>query len=257
MPVVQEFKLADKVALVAGDGTLQSNIFTPVLAEALAEAGARLFVVARRNEVVEEAVRRVRAQGGEAFGTLCDHTREDEVELALQGALAQWGRVDILVNCFRSEFARPFSDTTLEEFEAVVDRNLKSVFLLCRAVGKSMLQQGGGRIVNIISGLAERGLVNSAAYCASQGAVLQLTRSLALEWGRHNVRVNAIGTGWFSDLEVPPEEAQKELLVRYIPLRRKGHPRDIAPLLVYLASDACDYTTGQAIYVDGGLMSHP
>ena len=87
--------------------------------------------------------------------------------------------------------------------------------------------------------------------------MLQLTRALALEWGRQNIRVNAIGVGWFSAEELPPEEAQKKLLVRYIPLRRKGHPRDIAPLLVYLASDACDYTTGHAVYVDGGLMAHP
>ena len=117
--------------------------------------------------------------------------------------------------------------------------------------------RGPGRIVNIISGLAERGLWNSAVYCASQGAVLQMTRALALEWGRHNVRVNAIGTGWFSEEELPAEEAHKELPVRYIPLRRRGHPRDIAPLVVYLASDSCDYTTGQPIYVDGGLMAHP
>ncbi len=257
MSVLEEFRLTNKVAIVAGDGTLEQNIFTPYLAEVLAEAGARVFVVARRHESVEEAVRRARAQGAESYGTLCDCTREDYVEMAVADALDHFGRVDILVNNFRTELAKPFDQVTLAEFEAVMDRNAKSVFLMCQAFGKRMLQGGGGRIVNIISELAERGLGNSAAYCASQGAVLQLTRALALEWGRRNIRVNAIGTGWYSAEELPPEEAQNELLVRYIPLRRRGHPRDMAPLLVYLASDACDYTTGQPIYIDGGLMARP
>lgn len=233
------------------------NMFTPFLAEVLAEAGARVFVIAGRQSPVDEAVARARERGGEAFGTVCNCSNEEDVEAALEGLLERWDAVDILVNNFRTEFARPFDTTSLAEFEAVMDRNVKPVYVLCKAVGSKMVQQGSGRVVNIISGLAERGLWNSAAFCASQGAVLQLTRALALEWGRHNIRVNAIGTGWFSDEEVPAEEAQKELLVRYIPVRRRGHPRDIAPLLVFLASDACDYTTGQPIYVDGGLMAHP
>ena len=252
LPLIDEFSLSNKVALVAGDG----NMFTPFLAEVLGEAGARVFVITGRQSTMVDAVRRARERGGEAFGTVCDCSGEDDVQAALESLLARWDRVDILVNNFRTEFAKPFDSTSPTEFQAVMDRNVKTVYLLCRAVGNRMVRQGRGRIVNIISGLSERGLWNSAAFCASQGAVLQLTRALALEWGRHNIRVNAIGTGWFSTEEVPPEEAQKELLVRYIPLRRRGHPRDIAPLLVFLASDACDYTTGQPIYLDGGLMAH-
>ena len=253
MPVLEEYRLPGKVAIVAGD----DDSIIPFLAEILAEAGARVFVVTGRDALLEEAVRRSRERGGEAFGTLCDGASEGDVESALADVVDRWGRVDVLVNNFRTEFAKPFDEVTLPEFEEVMERNVKTVFLLCRAVGTRMLHQGGGRIINIISGLAERGLWNSAAYCASQGAVLQLTRALALEWGRQNIRVNAIGIGWLSTEEVAPVEAQKELLVRYIPLRRRGHPRDIAPLLVFLASDACDYTTGQPIYIDGGLMAHP
>ena len=257
MPVLEEYKLSNKIAIVAVGGSFGNDIFTPVLAEVLAEAGARVFVMAREQRVLEETTSRVLERGGDAFGALCDSTNEGAVESALQMVLDRWGRVDILVNNYRTEFAKPIDEVTLAEFGTVMDQNVKTVFSLCRIVGSRMLQQGGGRIVNIISGLAERGLWNSVAYCASQGAVLQLTRALALEWGTRNIRVNAIGTGWFSAEEVAPEEAQKELLVRYIPLRRKGHPRDIAPLLVFLASDACDYTTGQPIYIDGGLMAHP
>ena len=257
MPILEEYRLTDRVAIVAGDGNLDSNVFTPYLAEVLAEAGARVFVAARSADVMDESVRRANALRGDAHGILCDHTSERDVETAFTEALDRFGRVDILVNNFRTEFGKPFDQVTVAEYETVMDRNVRSVFLMCRAAGTRMMTQGRGRIVNIISGLAERGLWNSAAYCASQGAVLQLTKALALEWGRHDIRVNAIGTGWFSSEELPPEEAQKELLVRFIPLRRKGHPRDIAPALVYLASDSCDYTTGQPIYIDGGLMAHP
>ena len=114
-----------------------------------------------------------------------------------------------------------------------------------------------GRIVNVITGTAERGVINASAFAATQAGLLSLTRSLAVEWGRANIRVNALGTGWTIAEDVPPEVQQEELLVRYTPLRRKGHPRDIGPLLVYFCSEACDYATGQPVYVDGGLNAHP
>ena len=100
-------------------------------------------------------------------------------------------------------------------------------------------------------------MINGSAFAASQAAILSLTRSLAVELGTSNIRVNALGTGWSTAEDIPLEVQQEELLVRYTPLRRKGHPRDIGPLLVYLCSEACDYTTGQAVYVDGGLNAHP
>jgi NAD(P)-dependent dehydrogenase (short-subunit alcohol dehydrogenase family) len=100
-------------------------------------------------------------------------------------------------------------------------------------------------------------MVNGSAFAASQAAVLSLTRSLAVELGRSNIRVNALGTGWSTTEDIPLEVQREELLVRYTPLRRKGHPRDVGPLLVYLCSEACDYVTGQPVYVDGGLNAHP
>ena len=253
MPVLEEFSLKGKTAILASDESSGEAALTPDLAGVLAEAGATVRVLARSRDALDAAV----VGRDRISGALCDATREADVEAAVSRVIQEWGRVDVLVNNFQTRFAGPFQEVGVSEFQAVMDRNVKPVFLMCREVGRAMLQGGGGRIVNITSGMAERGLWNSAAYCASQGAVLQLTRSLALEWGRSNIRVNAIGTGWFSDQETSAEDAQKELLVRYIPLRRKGHPRDIGPLLVYLASDACDYTTGQPVYVDGGLMAHP
>lgn len=257
MPVLEEYSLTNKVAIVAWEGSSSYDFYTPYLAQALAEAGAKLVLVTNTQSALDSVAQALQHLGAEVLGTLCNTTQEEDVERVVEDAVARWGRVDILVSNFRTEFAKPMEGVTLDEFERVMEQNVRPVFLLCRSVGAKMVEHGAGRIVNITSTLAERGLWNSAVYCASQGAVLQFTRSLALEWGRYNVRVNAIGTGWFSPEEIPPEEAQKELLVRYIPLRRKGHPRDIGPLLVYLASDACDYTTGHVVYVDGGLMAHP
>ena len=252
MTVLEEFSLEGKTAILAARESAGDASLTPFLAEALEEAGATVRVLASSHEELVSATSgRTRTSGA-----VCDAAAEAAVEAAVSDVLGRWGRVDILVNNFQTRFAKPATQVALSEFQAVMDRNVRSVFLMCREVGKAMVQAGKGRIINITSGLAERGLWNSAVYCASQGAVLQLTRSLALEWGRSGVRVNAIGAGWFSS-EEPSEEAKRELLVRYIPLRRKGHPRDIGPLLVYLASDSCDYTTGQPIYVDGGLMAHP
>ena len=252
MSILEEFSLEGKTAILATRESPRDAAFTPFLVEALEEAGAAVRVLASTQEELDRAVSgRTRTSG-----VVCDAASEADVAAAVTDALARWGRIDILVNNFQTRFAKPAAEVGLSEFQVVMDRNVRSVFLTCREVGKAMIQAGKGRIVNITSGLAERGLWNSSVYCASQGAVLQLTRSLALEWGRSGVRVNAIGSGWFSTHE-PSEEERKDLLVRYIPLRRKGHPRDIGPLLVYLASDSCEYTTGQPVYVDGGLMAHP
>ena len=100
-------------------------------------------------------------------------------------------------------------------------------------------------------------MINGSAFAMTQASVLSLTRSLAVELGKNNIRVNALGTGWYTAQDVPLEVQQEELLVRYTPLRRKGIPDDIGPLLVYLCSESCDYTTGQPVYVDGGLNAHP
>ena len=136
-----------------------------------------------------------------------------------------------------------------------MDFKVKSMLLWSQAAGKRMLEQGHGRIVNMSSGLAVRGLWNSVAACASQGAIHQLTSALALEWSRESIRVNGIGAGWITT-EAPTEETQREPLVRYLPSRRKGHPTDLCGLLVYLASDACDFVTGQTIFIDGGAVAH-
>ena len=248
MPVLPEFNLSGRAAVfyTAGGGE------GPALAQSLAEAGASVLVVARRRELVDAVLERL--GDGNHAGAVSPLRSQADAEEALR---AVGDRVDILVNDARSFFAKPATEISADEWDEVHSRNLRSVFLLCQAAGARMSQREYGRIVNVITGMAERGVINGLAFAASQAGLLALTRTLAVEWGRHNVRVNALGTGWTVAEDVPPEVQLEELLVRYTPLRRKGHPRDIGPLLVYLCSESCDYATGQPVYVDGGLNAHP
>ena len=250
---LKEWDLTGKVALITGTG----RGWTPILAGALAEAGANVAIAGPDSSERQKAAQAVQGQGSQAIDVQADLTRAADVQQAVQQTVSRLGGLDILVNNTQVEFGKPFTAITEGEWDRLMELNAKSLFLCCQETGKEMLRRGKGRIINIISGLAERGLWNSVAYCATQGAALQLTRALALEWGRHSIRVNAIGTGFLTLEEVPPEQAQQDRLVRYIPSRRKGHPRDIVGALVYLASDAYDSATGICVYVDGGLMSHP
>ena len=250
--IPKEWDLSGKRALITAD----RRGWTPHLAAALAEAGADVAVAGWRTEHVEQAAAAVEAQGRRTIQIVGDIDRGEQARGAVERVTEAWGGLDILVNNAQAQFGKPFQDVTEDEWDRLMDYNVRSMFLLCQAAGKQMLGQGGGRIVNVISGLAERGLWNSVAYCASQGAALQLTRALALEWAQKDIRVNAITAGWLSTEEISREEADKDPLARFIPLRRQGHPRELGPLLVYLASDACDFVTGQAIAVDGGAIAH-
>ena len=195
----------------------------------------------------------VASLGGQSLGLFGEPSDPTSVERALEAFLPIWGKVDILVNNARTSFGKPFDQVTLEEWDEMMRRNVGAAYLLANRVGREMTNNGGGRIVNIISGLAERGLWNSTAFCATQGAVLQLTRGLGLEWARKGVRVNAVGLGWLED----DSEAENDPLAKYIPLKRRGLAEEVGPLVVYLASDACNFTTGQPVYLDGGLLAHP
>ena len=255
MPPLTEYSLSGKVAILHTSGGDQA----PFLAQSLAEAGASVFTVARRQHLLEPVLEALTLYPGKHGGVAADIGGKDPSEMV--GAMEKFDRshpqIDILVNDVRSMLAQPLSKITPEDWDEVQSRNVRATFLLCREVSGRMQRNQYGRIVNLVSILAERGMTNGSAFAASQAAVFSLTRSLAVELGVSNIRVNALGTGWYTSDDIPLEVQQEELLVRYTPMRRMGHPRDIGPLLVYLCSEACDYTTGQAVYVDGGLNAHP
>ncbi len=249
-----EYSLVGQNAIVASSGGQE----TALLAAALAEAGANVFAVARHHDSVD-AIRAAASAvaAGEVEGYAGRWDSPQSAAAAVSAFFAAHDRVDILVNDTRSFFAKPASEISLEEWDELHARNVRATFMLSQAVGRHMRTQHYGRIVNVISNLAERSVINCSAYSASQAAVLSLTRSFAVEWGRSEIRVNAVGSGWSTHEDVPLETQREELLVRYTPMRRKGHPRDLAAMLVYLCSPHCDYPSGQPVYIDGGSNAHP
>ena len=250
MPVLPEFDLTGKTAILATSGGREA----PFLGQALVEAGASVFAVARTQTLLDAVLASLPPGSG---GTVMDAGVPDSAKSVMEQFDRTHDKVDILVNDPRSMYAKPLEEISAGEWDAVQTRNAKAPFLLSQQVLPRMAKAEYGRVVNMISELAERGMINGSAFAASQAAVLALTRSLAVEWSRFNIRINAIGTGLMDTEGQSLEAQQEELAVRYTPLRRKGKPSDIGPLLVYLCSGSCDYSTGQPIYIDGGLNAHP
>ena len=246
--ILDEFKLEGDVALV----TCCGQNWLSELVSALAEAGATVIVAGPDHESIDRAGERAREMGGTAFTIPMDLTNVADVQGMVEQILSKHGRLDILVNNLNLEFAKPFLEMTNGEWRTVMDANLTSLYNVTRASGRYMVEKGTGSIVNITSGLAQRGMINGSAYCSSMGGVLQLTRALALEWATKNVRVNAVGVGW---LENAFSKEQTDPMRRYIPMRRPGRPDDILPMVLFLASGASSYLTGYIYLVDGGLMA--
>ncbi len=242
------FMLKDKVAIVAGE----SKIWTKPVVGALTAAGADVAILARQSTKLTQAVDVARRNGRKAIAIPTDVANPAQVQKNVNQVIGEYGRIDILVNAADIQFFQPFMDIKDTDWQKLMDYNLNSVVNFCRAAGKQMLVQKKGRIINVVSTLAERGIVNGSVYCIAESGVLQLTRVLALEWALAGVTVNAIGTGWFEEGTKPADE----LISKYIPAKRYGKPEEIGGLVVYLAADATEFTTGQLMYVDGGLMSH-
>jgi NAD(P)-dependent dehydrogenase (short-subunit alcohol dehydrogenase family) len=247
------FDLSGRAAIVTGGG---SGIGRQ-MATALAEAGANLVLCARKAERCEEAAAEIERLGVQAFGMRCDVRDPAEVQAVVDRTKAELGRVDILVNNAGTSWGAPAEELPLEGWQKVIDVNLTGVFLFAQAVGRVMIDQGGGKIVNVASVAAFGGappeLVNAVAYNASKGGVVSFTRDLATKWARHGINVNAVAPGWFpSDMNRVLLDAQPDAYLEHIPLRRFGGPDDLKGAVVFLASRASDFVTGQVVVVDGG-----
>jgi len=251
--VKQLFDLTDKVAIVTG----ASSGLGAVFATALAQAGADVVLAARRKSGLERTARQVR-EAGRTVPT--DVTVADQVDNLVGRTVDQFGRIDILVNNAGVATVAPAEVEPLEDFKWVIDVNLTSVFLVAQRVARQMLRNGGGKIINIASiyGAVGSSNVPATAYAAAKGGVINLTRELAIQWARRGINVNAIGPAFFPSEMTAGIFADASLygnIVANTPMGRTGRPEDIAGVVVFLASSAANYITGQTIFVDGGWLA--
>src|SRR5919199_6396006 len=248
--VFAERILAGRVAFVTGGGTG----ITGGVARALAENGARVALVSRRLEHLEPAAERIRAGGGEAVAVTADVRAYEEVERAVAATVAQFGRLDTLVNGAAGNFLAHAEELSPNGFGTVVDIDLKGTFNVCRAAFTE-LRKRGGTVLNISATLQYLGTPLQAHAAAAKAGVDSLTRTLAVEWGGYGIRVNAIAPGPIEDTEgmkrlLPP--TLKDKLRHRIPVRRLGRIRDIEHAALFLCSDAADFVSGAILVVDGG-----
>lgn len=247
------FDLSGRVALVTGG----SRGIGKEMAEGLAEAGASLILCARREEWLQETVAEFRTRGFTVDGVLGDVANPDDAGRMVDAAVARHGRLDILVNNAGVSWGAMPEDMPLDKWQKVIDVNLTGCFLMAQAAGRAMLKAGAGSIVNI-SSIA--GLTSSAngpfyaGYVASKAGLLGLTRELAASWGRKGIRVNAIAPGYFhSRLADAVIEVYEGWIQENSVMPRVGQPGELKGAVVFLASDASSYVTGQTLIVDGGL----
>lgn len=250
------FDLSGRVAVVTGGATgigLQ-------MAKGLAEAGANIVLCSRRVEVCEEAAAQIEKIGVQALAVGCDVTKVDQVEAMKASVLQKFGRIDVLVNNAGRAWVAPPEDTPPERWQQVFDLNITAPFLCAQALGREMIKQKRGKIINIasIAGLVGRNptAYNSIAYGASKGALVNFTRDLAVKWAQHNIQVNCICPGFFvTPINEKLYEKNKDNIEREIPLQRTGGPDDLKGIAVLLASDASNFMTGAIIPVDGGAVA--
>lgn len=256
---IDAFDLAGKRALVIGAGSPAGK----AIALALAEAGADVAVSSASTDGEEmlkakSVGREIEKAGRRTMAVATDVTLGTGVQVMVRQVAKEFDGIDILVNAPDLFLGKPADATSDIDWNRVMQVNLSGTFHGCRAAGKEMLkQERGGRIINVCSVLAERAIANAAAYCAAQAGVLNLTRALATEWGPKGITVNAIAQGWMEHTPLigNPDPAENKT-VRFVPMKRAGTADELAPLAVYLASDAAAYISGQVMFVDGGLTTH-
>jgi len=251
-------KLDNKVAIVTGSA---SGIGLATV-QLLAEEGAAVIIVDLDAQRGKQAEQKIKAAGGKAIFVQCDVSRAEDCRRAVEIAIEKFGRLDILVNNAGIIRRADVLGTTEEEWDRVMEVNVKSVFLMSKYAIPEMVKQGGGSIVNIASAWGLKGGPRAVSYCASKGAVVNLTRAMAIDHGPDNIRVNCICPGDTDtpmlreearQLGLPEDRFMEEAAMR--PLRRYGQPIEIAQAVLFLVSDAASYITGAAVVVDGGGMA--
>ena len=246
------FDLEGRVAIITGGSVGLGR----QMAEGLAESGAHLMLCARKEERCRETAEALRSLGVDVLAMGCDVKDPDSVNAVVAATVERFGRIDILINNAGTAWGAPTEEMPLAQWHKVLETNLTGTFLFSQAVGRHMIPQRGGSILNIASIAGLRGMGQefpAIGYSASKGGVIAFTRDLASKWAVHGIRVNALAPGWFpSDLSRVLLERHGEALRAAIPMGRFGGTRDLMGAAIFFASDASAFVTGQVLAVDGG-----
>jgi len=251
---LDRFRLDGKTALVVGG----NKGLGQAMALALAAAGANVCIVARGPEGLQETAEAITKLGRKGKSIAVDVTHEEQVEKMVGRMLDFFGKIDVLVNSQGTVHLQPITEFDTDAWQKVIDVNLKSVFLCCKHVGRVMLKQGKGKIINISSVRSFQGRIEDAAYAPSKGGVNQLTRSLAVEWGPKGINVNAIApvfTLTAINEQLLKDRAKSEWVLSRIPMKRFGQLDDLFGPIVFLASEASNFVNGHVLLVDGGWIA--
>ena len=246
------FDLTGRTAIVSGGSVGLGR----QMAEALAEMGANLVLCARKKERCVQAAEELQTLGVKTLALACDVKNPADIHAVVDSTLATFGRIDILINNAGTSWGAPVEEMRLEHWNKVIETNLTGTFLFSQAVGKTMIAQRRGKIINIASVAGLGGAppeFQAIGYHASKGGVIIFTKDLACKWGMHNIQVNAIAPGWFpTDMSQVLIERNKDAFLSRIPLHRFGSDHDLKGAAVFLASDASAFVTGHVLVVDGG-----
>jgi len=246
------FDLSGQVAIVTGTSRGLGQYF----ARALAKAGADLVLTSRNRETLREMEEEVKSLGRRSVSLELDVRDHGSIQKMAEEALEAFGQIHILVNNAGCNVRKPALDITWDDWNLVLDTNLRGSFFVAQAVARGMIEHGYGRIINIGSVTSVFGFAGLGPYCASRGGIRQLTMSLADDWGKHGVTVNCLAPGWFKTAQnkvLYDDPEWVAYLTDRIPVKRPGLPNDLDGAVVFLASEASRYITGQTLLVDGGL----
>jgi gluconate 5-dehydrogenase len=248
------FAVSGQVVLVSGG----SRGIGLGLARGFAERGAQVIITGREQLTLDAAAAEIAAGGFSCIGMTCDVARVEEIEPLVARVVSEYSRIDTLLNVAGVNIRQPAAAFSMEQFDFVLDINLRGAFFLAQAVGRQMMSQGSGSVVNIDSLNSDAPLKHVAPYAMSKAGVNAMTRALAMEWGPHGVRVNGLAPGFIlTDLtqKLWSDPTMSEWGRVNTPLGRLGRPEDLVGTAIFLASPAAAFLTGQTLYVDGGLIA--
>lgn len=252
--MLSSLSVQDKVVVVTG----ATKGLGYGMAHGLADAGANLVIVSRSQDDCEEVALEIEKKGCRVLPKSADMRELDSIDALVDEAVRQFGRIDVLVNNAGTAVTKPPEKMTEEDWDFVLDLNLKGAFFTAQRVGNQMIKQEHGKIINVASVFGFAGDGNVVSYCASKGGLILMTKSLAIAWARHNIQVNAIAPGYVEtemNSDVLNQEKVFKHLMNNTPMKRLGQVEDVVGAVVFMSSPASDFMTGETVVIDGGWLA--